>query len=61
MQQLQKKSEAQSIILVFDTSNLPDYRGPGYWSPHRDVVEPSVKYQIMLSFPKVLKLLCLLI
>jgi len=53
MQQLQKKSEAQSIILVFDTSNLPDYKGPGYWSPYRDVLGPNVKYQIMLSFPKV--------
>jgi len=57
MQQLQKKSEAQSVILVFDTTNLPDYRGPGYCSPNRDPVDPNIKYQIMLSFPKVLKLL----
>lgn len=58
MQQLQKKSEAQSVILVFDTSNLSDYRGPGYWSPVRDqAVDPYIKYQIMLSYPKVLKIL----
>lgn len=56
MQQLQKKSEAQSVMLVFDKSDLPDYRGPGYWSPDREVVDPGTKYQIMLSFPKVSKL-----
>lgn len=53
MQQLQKKSEAQCVILVFDTSELSNYRGPGYWSPVRDLVDPYIKYQIMLSFPKV--------
>lgn len=53
MQQLQKKSEAQSVILVFDKSELPDYRGPGYWSPEREIADSSNKYQIMLSFPKV--------
>jgi hypothetical protein len=54
MQQLQKKSEAQCVLLVFDTSELSNYRGPGYWSPVRDLVDPYIKYQIMLSFPKVL-------
>ncbi|XP_025407261.1 KICSTOR complex protein C12orf66-like [Sipha flava] len=53
MQQLQKKSEAQCVLLVFDTSELSNYRGPGYWSPVRDLVDPYIKYQIMLSFPKV--------
>lgn len=53
MQQLQKKSEAQSVLLVFDTSQLSNYTGPGYWSPFRDMINPFRKYQIMLSFPKV--------
>jgi len=56
MQELQKKSKAQSVTLVFDTSNLPDFRGPGYVSSQAKV-RPQAKYQIMLSFPKVLKLL----
>ncbi|VVC25170.1 Hypothetical protein CINCED_3A010593 [Cinara cedri] len=53
MQLLHKKSEAQSVMLVFDTSELTNYKGPGYWSPSRDIVDPDIKYQIMLSFPKV--------
>lgn len=57
MQLLQKKSEAQSVMLVFDTSKLTNYKGPGYWSPGRDIVDPDIKYQIMLSFPKVLNVL----
>lgn len=53
MQQLQRKSEAHAVILVFDTSHLSNYKGPGYWSPERKVVDLYIKYQIMLSFPKV--------
>lgn len=57
MQLLQKKSECQSVMLVFDTTDLPDYNGPGYWPSRRDPVNPSIKYQIMLSFPRVCKCL----
>ncbi|XP_050536837.1 KICSTOR subunit 2-like isoform X2 [Daktulosphaira vitifoliae] len=53
MQQLQKKSEAQTVILVFNSTGLVDYRGPGYWSPTREPMNPSLKHQIMLSYPKV--------
>lgn len=53
MQLLQRKSECQSVMLVFDTTELPDYNGPGFWCSHRDPVNSSIKYQIMLSFPRV--------
>lgn len=53
MQQLQKKSEAHYVALVFDTSHLSHFEGPGYWSPERKPVESCIKYQVMLSFPEV--------
>lgn len=55
MQQLQKKSEAQCVLLVFDTSENPNYRGPGYLGPVTDVVDSCSKYRLMLNYPKVLQ------
>lgn len=52
---LQKKSEAKSVILVFDASELKNFRGPDFFSPLRDVEDSHVKHQIMLSYPKVVK------
>lgn len=61
MQQLQKKSEAQCVLLVFNSSENPNYRGPGYFCPVEDVVDSRVKYRLMLNYPKVLqKFKCLL-
>ncbi|XP_050429751.1 KICSTOR subunit 2-like isoform X2 [Adelges cooleyi] len=53
MQQLQKKSEAQAVILVFSSFGLTDYRGPGYCSPTKEPLDPYIKHQVMLSYPKV--------
>lgn len=50
---LQKKSEGQSVMLVFDATELENFRGPGYWSPLRSVEESCIKYHIMLSYPEV--------
>lgn len=56
MQQLQKKSEAQCVLLVFDTFEQSNYRGPGYLGPATDIVDPCSKYRLMLNYPKVLKI-----
>lgn len=53
MQLLQKKSEAQAVLLVLDTSELDEFKGHNYWSPVRNVVDPDINYHIMLSYPKV--------
>lgn len=53
MKILQKKSEAQSVMLVFDATEFENFRGPSYWSPLRNFEESCIKYHIMLSYPEV--------
>lgn len=56
MQELQIKSDAQFVVLVFDASGIEDFRGPGFWCSSKEIVDPYIKYQIMLSYPKVLRI-----
>lgn len=49
---LQKKSEAQYVLLAYDTSNIPNFKGPTYFCPDRVVEGPYLKYPIMTCFPE---------
>jgi len=62
MQQLKQKAEALSAILVYETPDYPsdnDSCNEGSPTPPIIKMDPFFKYKVIISYPKVLKLICL--
>lgn len=63
MQQLKQKAEALSAILVYETPDYPSDNvscNEGSPTPPITKMDPYFKYKVMISYPKVLKWICLL-
>lgn len=64
MQQLKQKAEALSAILVYETPDYPSYNiscNGSSPTPAITKMDPYFKYKVIISYPKVLKLICLIL
>jgi len=64
MQQLKQKAEALSAILMYETPDFPSYNiycNGSSPTPAITKMDPYYKYKVIISYPKVLILICLII